>query len=88
MGTLIFAKFLYYILLTFMFLVLHPCHKLKYFKTVSWEDGWVDAAEQIVRDEFEHKYTNGSHDDDNHTTMLLPKKNQGCVRQYILLILY
>jgi len=57
-------------------LVLHPHHKLKYFKTVGWEDKWIDAAEQIVMDEFERKYANlpdGGDDDDNVIT-LSPKK--------------
>ena len=36
--------------------VLHPSHKLSYFKTVSWDDEWIDAAEDLVRTEFERVY--------------------------------
>jgi len=34
-------------------LVLHPRHKLKYFKKHNWEATWIDTARQIVRDEFD-----------------------------------
>lgn len=36
--------------------VLHPRHKLTYFKNAGWPDNWIDAAERIVRDEFERSY--------------------------------
>ena len=38
--------------------VLHPQHKLLYFKATKWEDDWIDAAERIVCAEFECSYTN------------------------------
>ncbi|KAG1724563.1 uncharacterized protein EDB91DRAFT_1004527, partial [Suillus paluster] len=25
-------------------MVLHPCHKLSYFKSAGWEDGWIKIA--------------------------------------------
>ena len=34
-------------------LVLHFCHKLQYFKNAGWEEEWIEAAEEIVRDEFD-----------------------------------
>jgi len=37
-------------------LVLHPRHKLQYFKTAGWEKEWIEAAEEIVRDEFDRTY--------------------------------
>ncbi|KAG1895975.1 uncharacterized protein F5891DRAFT_959346 [Suillus fuscotomentosus] len=37
-------------------MVLHPRHKLSYFKNAGWEDEWVDTAEALVRDEFERSY--------------------------------
>ena len=37
-------------------LVLHPRHKLDYFKKAGWKDEWITAARQIVRDEFERSY--------------------------------
>ncbi len=39
-----------------LFLVLHPSHKLEYFRTAQWEDDWVQAAEEIVHTEFERAY--------------------------------
>lgn len=37
--------------------VLHPRHKLQYFKDVGWEENWVNTAKDIVRTEFDRKYT-------------------------------
>lgn len=37
-------------------LVLHPRHKLEYFKKHNWEATWIDTARQIVRDEFDRSY--------------------------------
>jgi len=37
-------------------LVLHPRHKLSYFKKAKWEDDWIKAAGQLVRDEFDLSY--------------------------------
>lgn len=37
--------------------VLHPRHKLEYFKTAVWEEDWVETAEGLVRDEFERSYS-------------------------------
>jgi hypothetical protein len=51
-----------YSLLTLV-LVLHPQHKLNYFKTAQWEDGWIKTAELLVRTEFERSYL--SLDDDS-----------------------
>jgi hypothetical protein len=36
--------------------VLHPHHKLDYFKSAKWDDEWIETAKQIVRDEFERTY--------------------------------
>ena len=65
-------------------LVLHPCNNLKYFKTVGWEDEWIDAAEWIVRDESEWKYANlhSKGNDDDNTVMLPPEKSKVCVCKY------
>ncbi len=38
------------------FSVLHPCHKLKYFKKCNWEEAWVDVAHDIVRKKFSWSY--------------------------------
>jgi hypothetical protein len=36
--------------------VLHPRHKLAYFKTARWEEDWVETAASLVREEFERSY--------------------------------
>lgn len=46
--------------------VLHPCHKLDYFKKAGWEDAWIDSAQQIVRDEFDRSYVDNDMDDDSN----------------------
>lgn len=33
-------------------IVLHPCHKLAYFKNAQWEDDWVTTAEKLIHDQF------------------------------------
>ena len=38
-------------------LVLHPRHKLKYFRTTGWEEEWIETAHSIVREEFNRTYT-------------------------------
>jgi len=37
-------------------LVLHPHHKLHYFKMAGWEDSWIKTAHAIVCDEFDRTY--------------------------------
>jgi hypothetical protein len=37
-------------------LVLHPRHKLNYFKAAGWVDGWTKDTEAIVRAEFDLSY--------------------------------
>ena len=38
------------------FSVLHPRHKLNYFKKAGWDDTWVKTAQEIVRAEFDQTY--------------------------------
>src|ERR1700724_231524 len=47
-------------LFSYLLLVLHPCHKLRYFKNAGWKDNWVKEVEEIVRSEFDRLY--GSRD--------------------------
>jgi hypothetical protein len=42
-------------------LVLHPRHKLAYFKTAGWEPDWIDTAQELVRDEFKRSYKKEGH---------------------------
>lgn len=39
--------------------VLHPRHKLSYFKKAKWEGEWIKAAMQLVRAEFDTSYKSG-----------------------------
>ena len=59
----------YYTLLS----VLHPRHKLSYFKNAKWEDEWIDAARQLVRDEFDLSYSHPS------TSQRLESSNRVCI---------
>jgi hypothetical protein len=36
--------------------VLHPRHKLEYFKEAGWETSWIETAEELVRDRFDRDY--------------------------------
>ena len=50
--------FLWYITiyLSIFAVVLHPSHKLEYFKKANWDDEWRETAVDIVRTEFERAY--------------------------------
>ncbi|KIM56465.1 hypothetical protein SCLCIDRAFT_37791, partial [Scleroderma citrinum Foug A] len=37
-------------------MVLHPRHKLSYFKNAQWEDEWIATTEVLVREEFARSY--------------------------------
>ena len=52
-----FESFLSFLMLNMYYLlVLHPRHKLQYFKNAGWEEEWIEAAEEIVHDEFDRTY--------------------------------
>ena len=71
------SKFLLFIFshkLTYI-IVLHPRHKLSYFKTTRWEDEWITTAEQLVRDEFTNSYMNTEADSDANSVELIPDSN-------------
>ena len=36
--------------------VLHPRHKLAYFKNSGWEETWIETSRDIVRAEFNRSY--------------------------------
>jgi hypothetical protein len=36
--------------------VLHPRHKLQYFKDAKWEKEWIKEAKNIVREVFDQSY--------------------------------
>ncbi|TFY67078.1 hypothetical protein EVJ58_g1873 [Rhodofomes roseus] len=33
-------------------MVLHPRYKLRYFENARWQEGWINTAEELVRDEY------------------------------------
>ncbi|KAK2465179.1 hypothetical protein APHAL10511_002810, partial [Amanita phalloides] len=38
-------------------IVLHPQYKLCYFEKLNWDPEWIKTAEQIIKDEFKHSYS-------------------------------
>lgn len=53
------------------FLVLHPRHKLTYFKSAGWEEDWINTAETLVCDEFERSYQDMEIEDDDALEMAI-----------------
>ena len=51
-----------------MHLVLHPRHKLEYFKRNNWDESSIEAARDIVQDEFDWSYWLLDVEEDNSTT--------------------
>ena len=47
----------------FTLLVLHPHHKLMYFKAADWPDEWINTAKDLVTTEFERTYLNHNESD-------------------------
>jgi cobalamin biosynthesis Co2+ chelatase CbiK len=43
-------------MLIWILLVFHPRHKLEYFKKHNWEELWIQAAHNIVHDEFNRSH--------------------------------
>ena len=59
--------------LYFLNLVLHPRHKLKYFKDASWEQDWIDTAKDIVQAEFNRSYAKSELSDDESDFDTVPQ---------------
>ena len=36
--------------------VLHPCHKLAYFKSASWSSEWIKTAKELVTNAYNNSY--------------------------------
>jgi len=51
-----------------MNLVLHPRHKLEYFKRNNWDEASIEATHDIVQDEFNQSYWLLDIEEDNVTT--------------------
>jgi len=45
-----------FIQLQFYWTVLHPRHKLQYFRKANWDTAWIATATAIVHDEFVRAY--------------------------------
>ncbi|KIK32215.1 hypothetical protein CY34DRAFT_102007, partial [Suillus luteus UH-Slu-Lm8-n1] len=52
--------------------VLHPHHKLSYFKSAGWEDAWIKTVEDLVHKEFERSYLNMEIRDDTDVEASVP----------------
>jgi len=46
--------------------VLHPHHKLQYFKTAGWQDDWIQTAKTLVHNKFECLYLSTNNDNDSN----------------------
>ena len=55
-------------------LVLHPRHKLTYFRNAKWLDHWIKKAEALVREEFEHFYTSSDDGSNSESNLISPVK--------------
>jgi len=64
-----------------VFLVLHPRHKLQYFKKAGWEETWIETSRDIVRTEFDRTYAFMDIDFEANDT-----EAPTMVRRYIFLI--
>jgi hypothetical protein len=53
-------------------LVLHPRHKLAYFKMAGWEQEWIETAKELVRDVFERSYKQEDAQDQKEPTPAKP----------------
>jgi hypothetical protein len=66
------------------FRVLHPRHKLDYFRKAGWQKEWITAAHRIVRDEFERSYMTPVVEEDSDVASL----DQSSVRLSVSGILF
>lgn len=55
---------LYILSNSYFALVLHPHHKLSYFKSAGWTPEWIETAEELVRTVFQGSYASHSVVDD------------------------
>ena len=67
--------------------VLHPRHKLQYFRKQGWEDAWVTAAEIITRTTWEDEYKNVNTAGDEEADMDMQSAVSDSVRYLSILSL-
>jgi hypothetical protein len=60
--------------------VLHPRHKLSYFKSAGWDHEWIETAQQLVRDEFDLNYAgmDSGNDSEIDVAVETPKARKVC----------
>ncbi|KAG1801225.1 uncharacterized protein BJ212DRAFT_1286670 [Suillus subaureus] len=70
-------------------MVLHPHHKLAYFKNTQWEDAWIGTAATLVHDEFEWSYLEvGIQENSDDIEMLNTMAHEVCVFLYVCIAQY
>jgi hypothetical protein len=67
MGEFRLTYFSIFQMLIICIVVLHPRHKLSYFKNAGWEDDWVNTAETLVREEYKRSYERMTVEDPTRT---------------------
>ena len=60
--------------------MLHPRHKLSYFKSQNWEPEWIQTAEDLVREQYARNYardveSDGEPDEVNVATKVRIRKS-------------
>lgn len=56
-GAVVLAALSVYLLIS-LFAVLHPRHKLSYFKKMKWRHDWITNAHNMIRTEYDKRYAN------------------------------
>jgi hypothetical protein len=66
--------------------VLHPRHKLEYFKAAGWDQDWIDTAQDIVEAEFDRSYAQLELSDAENDRNPLPQVSFWCYFDLFVLI--
>ena len=55
----------------YFYVVLHPRHKLQYFKNAGWLKGWIDTARGIVETQYKHAYASRDVEEDDMSDQIV-----------------
>jgi hypothetical protein len=55
----------------YFYVVLHPRHKLQYFKNAGWLKGWIDTARGIVETQYKHAYASRDVEEDDMSDQIM-----------------
>jgi hypothetical protein len=66
--------------------VLHPRHKLAYFKTAGWKKDWIKTAKKIVCDRYESHYNKDSVRSDVGGSDLEEQQVRNLVHVFVFLV--